>query len=250
MMEIGKQTMSNVTTRLARLLSKTGTLLATPHPIHKLISKVRGQRLTYLSDARLRSLARLCARNEALGRPGVILEAGCALGGSAIVMCAAKRREREMRIYDVFDMIPPPGEQDGDDVQARYEAIRSGKSEGLGGDTYYGYLQDLYERVRQSFHDFGMPPEQHNVQLIKGLLQDTLEVDRPVVLAHVDVDWYDPVKTCLERIYPHLIPGGCFVLDDYQDWSGCRKAADEFFDAHKGEFKFSSPAGALIATKL
>jgi O-methyltransferase len=239
-----------MTTRLAQLLDKTGTLLATPRPIHKLISTVRRDRLTYLSDARLRSLARLCARNEALNRPGVILEAGCALGGSALVMCAAKRRERGMRIYDVFGMIPPPGEQDDKDVHARYEAIRSGQSQGLDGDTYYGYLPDLYERVTQTFHHFAMPPEQHNVQLIKGLLQDTLEVDGPVALAHVDVDWYDPVKTCLERIYPHLISGGSFVLDDYQDWSGCRKAADEFFEAHKGEFKFSSPAGALIATKL
>jgi asparagine synthase (glutamine-hydrolysing) len=48
-------------------------------------------------------------------------------------------------------------------------------------------------------------------------------------LAHIDADWYEPVKTCVERIEPHLSPGGVLVIDDYGHWSGCRKAVDEYF---------------------
>lgn len=48
-------------------------------------------------------------------------------------------------------MIPPPGE--GDDVRSheRYAEIKDGRSKGIGGETYYGYVDDLYARVCDSF---------------------------------------------------------------------------------------------------
>ena len=35
--------------------------------------------------------------------------------------------------------------------------------------------------------------------------------------------------TCLTRIAPLVVPGGRIVLDDYDAWSGCRTAVDEYF---------------------
>ena len=40
--------------------------------------------------------------------------------------------------------------------------------------------------------------------------------------------------TCLERIAPLVVPGGRIVLDDYDHWSGCRRAVDEYFADRPG----------------
>jgi asparagine synthase (glutamine-hydrolysing) len=228
-----------------------GRYLALPGAVRGVLDRVQRERLTYLGRRRLVTLARAMREVEAARRPGVVLELGCALGGSGILLAAAKRPERELRLYDVFGMIPPPGAEDGADVHARYAQIKDGGSQGLGGDTYYGYLPDLYERVRGAFTAFGFPPETSRVRLIRGLVQDTLELDQPVALAHVDVDWYDPVLCALERIWPRLNVGGRIVLDDYQDWSGCRKATDRFLAARPaGSHALDLSAGSLVLTKL
>ena len=140
--------------------------------------KVRAQRLTYLSPHRLRTLERCAETVEDRGVAGDFVEAGVALGGSAVVLGAA--------------MGP-----------------------------------SLREHVARTFAAFEMPVGDR-VRLHEGLFEDTLHPDAPVALAHVDSDWHDPVATCLERIAPQLTPGGFIVLDDYDDYGGCRDATDAF----------------------
>lgn len=221
-----------------------------PDDIANVWRRVAHDGLTYLSDAKMESLVRCCQDIERRQASGVLIEAGCAWGGSSILMCAAKSPQRTLRVYDVFGMIPPPGKDDGPDVHERYETIQSGKSKGIGGRRYYGYEKDLYERVKASFQRLGFPPEENHVALIPGLVQDTLVVDEPVCLAHIDVDWYDPVRCCLERIVPRLAPEGVLILDDYNYWSGCRKAVDEYFD-HTGRdaFTFDDTPGHLVVRR-
>ena len=178
---------------------------------------------------------------ESDGLAGLVIEAGAARGGSAIVMAAAKAPDRPMNVYDVFGMIPPPTEQDGPDVHARYEKITGGEARGVGGDTYYGYRDDLYQEVADSFARLGVPIGDHNVELIRGLFEDTLDLDEPVAFAHLDGDWYESTMTCLTRIAPLLVPGGRIVLDDYYHWSGCRTAVDEYF-ADRDGFRLESRA--------
>jgi predicted O-methyltransferase YrrM len=198
------------------------------------IQAVRAARITYLERGALRDLWRRTTELELRGIKGEIIEAGCALGGSAIVLAAAKSPQRRLAVYDVFGMIPPPSDVDGEDVKQRYHKIRSGASAGIGGDRYYGYEEDLLGRVRSTFAEHGLPPQDNAVELIKGLYQDSLHPTGPVALAHVDADWYDSVRTCLERIVPRLVEGGTIVLDDYDSWSGCRRATDEYLAAHPG----------------
>ena len=221
-----------------------------PPPLADIASRVRSERLTYLPYAKLDKIGGLALFMEAKAISGVFLEAGCALGGSAILLAAAKRDERPLLVYDVFGMIPPPGERDGQDVHDRYRTIESGKARGLGGDDYYGYMPDLYERVRGNFERFGHDLEREGIELHKGLLEDTLVVDQPVALAHIDVDWYDPVRVSLERIWPMLATGGAIVLDDYFDWSGSRDATDEFFATRAEEVRFDAVGGSLAAIKV
>jgi asparagine synthase (glutamine-hydrolysing) len=210
--------------------------------ISPVIADVAAAGLTYLETAALLDLYQAVRSLEKAGTPGAIIECGCALGGSAIVLASGKSPLRPMLVYDVFGMIPPPSEKDDADVQQRYETIRSGQSSGIGGAKYYGYEDDLYGKVAAAFERFFVPLEANNVQLVRGLFQDTLHVDQPVALAHLDGDWYESTMTCLSRIAPRIVPGGRLVIDDYDAWSGCRKAVDEYFASRGEEFKFERQA--------
>ena len=51
--------------------------------------------------------------------------------------------------------------------------------------------------MTESFARLGVPVETHNVELIRGLFSDTMTLDEPVALAHLDGDWYESTMTCL-----------------------------------------------------
>lgn len=243
--------------RMKRLLKGVSTerqraalLAALPADDRALLERIRAARLTYLSEAKLASLAATCRAIEQAGIPGLFVEAGCALGGSAILISTVKKPDRRFQVYDVFGMIPPPTAEDTQDVHERYRTIVAGQSQGIGGDTYYGYLDNIYEVVQGHLAAFGVDVDAQSVVLIKGLLQDTLQLDGPVAFAHVDVDWYEPVTTCLQRIVPRLSVGGSIVLDDYHDWGGCRKATDEFLRGVVGQLELDDSAGSLKLTRV
>lgn len=227
--------------RLQQDLQQTRESVCDPDPrielspaLTDLIMNVREERLTHLLPTSLTTLARLVVGLEQSGQPGILIEAGTARGGSAIVLGAAKSLKRPLKVYDVFGLIPPPSDSDGPDIQRRYRVIKSGRAKGIGGDSYYGYRDDLYGEVTESFRRFGVEVESNNVELIRGLFNDTMVIDEPVALAHLDGDWYESTLTCLERIAPMLVPGGRIVVDDYYMWSGCRTAVDEYFTGHAG----------------
>lgn len=220
------------------------------HEDKLLIRDVTSRKLTFLSSDRLALIARTCRAADTSGLPGIFIEAGCALGGSTVMIAKTKPAGRAQRVYDVFGMIPPPGERDGRDVHERYEIIKSGRSDGIGGDAYYGYEPDLYKKVQQVLGSFGITEQSHNVRLIKGLVQETLEVAEPVAFAHIDVDWYEPVKVCLQRIAPRLVVGGSIILDDYHQWSGCRTATDEYVADRRDTFDLRDEAGVRVLTRV
>jgi asparagine synthase (glutamine-hydrolysing) len=211
---------------------------------------VISQHLTYSEPTQLSVLLRLIRDIERRGDEGEIIETGCALGGSAILMCSTKAPTRPLRVFDVFGMIPPPSQHDGPDMQERYEVIASGKSDGLGGHAYYAYDKDLKATVTRNFAALGFPVAQNNVTLIAGKVQDTLEVTGPVALAHIDVDWFEPVTACLDRIVPKLSPNGSVMLRAYGCWSGCRKATDEYFErVGRSGFRMRMIGTALLAQR-
>lgn len=211
-------------------------------------AQIHDRRLTYLSPQKLGMLVTSLEEVNRNGIEGRLVEAGCALGGS-LTLLAAYAPDREISVYDTFEMIPPPGPEDPPDVHARYEVIAKGESKGIGGDVYYGYRGDLRDFVRQQVSEIVGTQAVDRIDLHKGLLQDTLALDEPVAFAHIDVDWYDPVKACLERLWPLMPSGGILILDDYFDWGGCRKAADGFFDT-RDDMIFDDSAGNMKVTKV
>lgn len=198
------------------------------------INKVMQENLSYLGKDALCELAEVVIANERNQVKGIIVEAGCALGGSAITIASAKDKSRDFFVYDVFAMIPAPSEKDGEDVHQRYEIIASGKSKGIGEEKYYGYEENLYDKVLQSFTNFQIKLEENNINFVKGLYEDTLHLNSPLALAHIDCDWYNSVLICLNRLEPYLVKGGTLIIDDYYAWSGCKLAVDKYFEDKKG----------------
>jgi O-methyltransferase len=211
---------------LRRLFTVSDRPTGAISPISRQVSDAR---LTYLKHEKLVRIEQALGDISRAGVDGCFVECGVALGGSGSIIATLMPNGREFHGYDVFGMIPPPtSEKDDEKSKARYETIRTGQSRGIGGDPYYGYVDDLHQRVVDNFARFGQPVDGRRVVLHRGLFQDTLRPATAIAFAHIDCDWYDPVKLCLDRIVPCLSAGAYVVLDDYNDYGGCRVAVDEF----------------------
>jgi exopolysaccharide biosynthesis predicted pyruvyltransferase EpsI len=215
-----------------------------------LIKQIRNRNLTYLSEERLQNIVSTCIEIEKSEIPGIFVEAGCALGGSSIIIASTKNTKRKLYIYDVFGTIPPPSNKDPEEVHNRFRIISEGKSEGIGGDTYYGYIDNLLDVVYSNFKTFDIDPENQTISFIKGSIQQTMIINEPVAFAHIDVDWYETVMCCLETLFPKLSIGGSVIVDDYYDWGGCKKATDDFLLKVEGEYYTTAEAGTLKITRL
>lgn len=87
-------------------------------------------------------------------------------------------------------------------------------------------------------------------ECVKGLFQETLPRRRsgPIALLHLDGDWYESIRVCLETLWDNVSPGGIVQIDDYGAWAGARKAVDEFFSARNisARLTYIDPTGRQI----
>ncbi|PSO54703.1 MAG: asparagine synthase [Cyanobacteria bacterium QH_1_48_107] len=229
--------LNSVNQKILNCANLLKTRLDNPN-VYRKIEKVKSRSLTYLDKSALIDLARVVLETESRDVTGDIIEAGCALGGSSIILAACKHENRKLLVYDAFGMIPPPSDKDGQDVKQRYEQIANGEAVGIDGNTYYGYLDDLRKIVSNNFCEFGFGLKENNISLIEGYYEDTLHINSPISVAHIDCDWYNSVYTCLEQIVPNLSKEGIIVVDDYFAWSGCKRAVDRYFADKTENFAF------------
>ena len=209
------------------------------------INRIKNDGLTYLSKEALLEIKKVVKRIESNQVPGIFIETGCALGGSALVISLNKKPKRSFFVYDVFGMIPAPSQMDGNDVVERYELIKSGSAKGINDKKYYGYEENLKTKVENTFNRYGVDVDANNVKLIEGLYENTLKINAQVAFAHIDCDWYKSVMTCLVQIVPHLSKEGIIIIDDYYRWSGCKTATDEYFASVSKEFRLFKKADKL-----
>jgi hypothetical protein len=166
--------------------------------------------------ARLRGLYRGIQAISEDGVPGDVVECGTARGGSAALLALALRDLQDARrvwAFDTFEGLPPPTANDPDyDTAVQHVGTCRGEL-----DQVAGLMARLGVGDR--------------VTLVKGLFQDTLPgIELPsIALLHLDGDWYDSVKFCLDRLYDQVSPGGVIQIDDFGYWEGARKATLDFF---------------------
>ena len=199
-----------------------------------LVDRIQAHHLTYLRPARLKSLE---AEMDSLpdgSQPGLVVEFGVALGGSGALLASKLPRGMAFVGYDVFGQIPSPDENDSARSHERYAIIDAGESKGLHGETYYGYRDNLIDEVKANFAVIGAPVDGKRIKLVKGLFRDTVNFPEGTVirLAHIDCDWYDPTMFCLDAVAPYIPKWGTIIIDDFDDWEGCRRATHEWLAAN------------------
>jgi O-methyltransferase len=156
---------------------------------------------------------------------GHIIECGVFRGSTLLGMAhrLALQGRRDARLIgcDSFEGFPAPSKEDAlQDGSFHEQAL-----EGVFHDTSYETLSSRISALGYS----------QNIRLVKGFFENTLpqlsELKFSVV--HLDCDLYQSYMTCLNFLYPRLVPGGYMVFDEYDMaapvYPGAQKAIDQFF---------------------
>jgi O-methyltransferase len=189
-----------------------------PGELSELVAAVRDY--TMVDYPRLRALYQAVKHVEASGIPGDVVECGTARGGSAALMGMTLERlgsSRRLWVFDTFEGLPPATEDDPDYDHAI---------------TWTGRCRGDIEDVEELFQRSGI---RERAELVKGLFQDTLPTSTvgPISVLHIDADWYQSVKDCLDHLYDKVSPGGIIQFDDYGCWEGARKAVHAFIEERR-----------------
>jgi O-methyltransferase len=194
------------------------TLRPTPSSLVDAMRLVRLIRMVLpyssLLPPRLAALSRLSREIDRRSVRGDIVECGVYNGGSAAVLasiCTRSPLNRRIWLFDSFEGLPQPTLKDGDKAP-----------------EYASWCHGDLSKVREILQKLSIP--EARVSIVKGWFQETFPaVQIPeIALLHIDADWYESVKLCLENFYDCVRPGGFIVIDDYGHWQGARKATDEF----------------------
>lgn len=212
--------------------------------LHLLIRTVRPY--TMLSDARLASIYDQVMHLERNRIAGCFVECGAWRGGCAGLMALVNLRygeaPRALHLFDSFEGIPEP-DAAVDGERAVLEAERFGmKPSGrlIPNPQFYENMGRAVGRLEDCKHLLETvvcyPPGY--IHYHKGFFQETVPAVSPeigeIALLHLDGDWYDSTKVCLDGLYDLVTPGGLVTIDDYGAYDGCRKAVDDFFGS-RGE---------------
>ena len=181
---------------------------------------VRVQPYTLLSYHRLSKLYEKATFLERKQINGSFVECGVYNGGSAGIIAAVARhnRNRHIWLFDSWEGLPKPAESD-------VSYTGSAGEEGM----CLGYE----EKVRELLFT-NLRLDDCNIHLIRGWFNKTIHPCKSdigaIALLHLDCDWYESVKFCLEELYDNVVKGGFIFIDDYGHWEGCRRAVDEFIE--------------------
>lgn len=183
--------------------------MTTPERIHALIHT-----LEYLHTNRI---------------DGDIVECGVWRGGSMIVAAQTLARlgdtSRTLWLYDTFEGMTAPTEHDVSNKGTKAADKFKKRQTSTDSSTWcYASLEEVTANVTAT----GYPS--NKICFVKGKVEDTLPAQAPakIALLRLDTDWYESTLHELTTLYPRLGVGGALIIDDYGDWSGARKAVDEY----------------------
>jgi len=133
--------------------------------------------------------------------------------------------DRKIWMYDTYEGMSEPGEEDKDVGAAAAHEIW----EKLRIDNKSGWcvpnIDEVKENIRKTGYSFQLF---HSIQ---GKVESTIPEKMPndgIALLRLDTDWYESTKHELIHLYPHLVHKGVFIIDDYGHWVGAKKALDEY----------------------
>lgn len=166
-----------------------------------------------------------------LSIPGDVIECGCFLCGTTVLM-ARYLRERgcNKQIYacDTFRGFDP-----AEFARERQQGDAPGAGDFTENDLRY---------VRRKIERLGVAEQ---ITLVEGLFQETLEsLPGPFAFAFIDCDLHDSMLYAARTIWPRLSPGGCCVFDDYANevFRGATKAIDTFIAEQAPQSTATAPS--------
>jgi O-methyltransferase len=193
----------------------------------------------YVRPFTMTSAERIFALRQAVmhvvehGIPGDIVECGVWKGGSMMAVARTLKElratERNLHLFDTFDGMPTPGEEDVNLSDESAAALMSQSDKESGVVWAYGAL----EEVKRNLLSTGYPAER--ISFVKGKVEETIPMNAPaqIALLRLDTDWYESTYHELVHLYPRLSPGGVLIIDDYGHWKGARRAVDAYISEQK-----------------
>jgi O-methyltransferase len=194
---------------------------------------------TMLSAPRLLNAYDCVRQVEKENLPGDVAECGVWAGGGIGLMAMSSRAHggsRRFHLFDSFEGMPQPSEHDTEVFGAFHaEHPEVDPDTGNGEDLVaIGACAAPLEAVTDLFFNV-LKFDEKDVVIHRGWFQDTVPAAAstigPLSVLRLDGDWYESTKTCLEGLYDNVVDGGFIIIDDYGDFSGCRKAVDEFLSS-------------------
>jgi O-methyltransferase len=142
---------------------------------------------------------------------GAVVECGTWKGGTAANLSLICRIvKRKLLVYDSFEGLPPAT---ADDREAQ----------GYQPGDYLGTLAE----VRTNIGRYGAIDQ---CEFVQGWFQDTLPLlDRPVVLAYLDVDLEGSLDCCVRHLWPQLTGKGYIFTDEAPSLDYCALFFSERF---------------------
>lgn len=156
--------------------------------------------------------------------PGDIVECGVWKGGACLLAShilhgVEPRTDRSIWLYDTFQGMVKPGENDR--IASSGQALTECDAEGW----WAADIEEVRSLMKKS------PLDEEVFNFVAGAVAETLELSVPekIAILRLDTDWYESTLKELEVLYPKLSKGGVLIVDDYGHFTGARKAVDEYF---------------------
>jgi O-methyltransferase len=171
---------------------------------------------TLVHPIKQKNLLRLATEIETRNVPGAVVECGVLDGGTAALMAYGTARSgRTIHLFDSWSGLPATSEKDG-------EAAKVWTNDAVGSPNR---VTAVMRRLKIDLD---------RVVFHQGWFDETFPKAHigQIALLHIDADFYDSVRLCLEKWAPAVTPGGYIQIDDYAAFIGCRRAVDEFLSRH------------------
>lgn len=205
--------------------------------------------LTMESRARQELFVRQVEAALDRGVPGDIVECGVWSGGMMVLaartLLARGETDRHLWLYDTFAGMTKP-----DDMDRRFDGSRAADiwEAARTGENSSDWCVAPIEAVRANLAATGYPMDR--VHLVAGDVNDTApRHPSPIAVLRIDVDWYAAIRACIDHLWPRAGAGALVTIADYSDWTGGRRAGDEFLAHLAGTALARTVDGMLVVEK-
>ena len=184
------------------------------------------------------------------------MECGVWKGGNLILFKKMieklKIKDKKIYAFDTFEGMSEPTDKESCHAEGKKGGFKAEyymrtQKQDINIDNIHGYAP--IEMVKHNFKN--NTSDINDLFLVKGKVEDTLKIPsnipEKISILRLDTDWYESTKIELEVLYPRLVKNGVLIIDDYGEWSGSRKATNEYFkDKKVAMFKIDRAARLIF----